>query len=104
MSTDLPIACSLDATELTARVAAMTALGRDALIDARCEPGRAELRFAGRDGVRRRVEAIVAAEAQCCPFLDMDVRDEPDAVVLRITAPAAADPVLGALVDGFGRR
>jgi hypothetical protein len=67
MSAELPIACSLTAT----------------------------------DGIRDRVEAIVQAEAQCCAFLNMEVRDEPDLVVLHIAAPSDADLVLGELVDAF---
>ena len=101
MPAELPIACSLNADELPARLAAMTVLGRDALVDVRREPALAELRFAAGDRVRERVEAIVAAEARCCAFLDMEVRDEPDLVVLHITGPVDADLVLGELVDAF---
>jgi hypothetical protein len=64
-------------------------------------PGHAELRFAAGDGIRDRLEAIVQAEAQCCAFLTMEVRGQPDQVVLHITAPAEAHLVLGQLVDAF---
>ena len=101
MPAELPIACSLNADELPARLAEMTALGRNALIEVRRATAHAELRFAARDGVRDRVEAIVAAEARCCAFLTMDVRDDPDRVVLNISAPADADLLLGELVDAF---
>jgi hypothetical protein len=98
---EVPIACSLEATELPARFAEITRLGDDALIDVHRAPGHAELRFAAGDDIRDRVEAIVHAEAQCCGFLNMEVRDEPDLVVLRITASADADLVLAELVDAF---
>jgi hypothetical protein len=98
---ELPIACSLRATELPARLAEITTLGDDALIDVHRAPGHAELRFGGGDGVRDRVEAIVHAEAHCCAFLNMEVRDETDLVVRRITASADADPALAELVDAF---
>jgi hypothetical protein len=101
MPTELPIACSLNSTELPARLAEITTLGRDALIDALREPGHAELRFAAGDGIRDRVEAIIQAEAQCCAFLNMEVRDEPELIVLHITAPPDADLVLGEFVDAF---
>lgn len=101
MPAELPIACSLTATELPARLAEITTLGRDALIDVLHEPGHAELRFAAGDGARAGIEAIVRAEAQCCAFLNMDVRDEPGLVVLSITAPPDAALVLGELVDAF---
>jgi hypothetical protein len=104
MHAELPIACSLSATELPARLAEITTLGRDALIDVLHEPGHAELRFAGGDGARDRIEAIVRAEAQCCAFLNMDVREESGLVVLSITAPPDAAHVLGELVDAFRGR
>jgi hypothetical protein len=62
---------------------------------------RAELRFAAAAGVRDRVEAIVAAESQCCAFLVMNVSDEPGTVVLVIQAPEGAELVLQELVDAF---
>jgi hypothetical protein len=101
MPAELPIACSLTATELPVRLADMTALGREALVDVRREPAHAELRFAAGDGIRDRVDAIVQAEARCCAFLTMDVHDEPDLVVLDITAPADADLVITELVHAF---
>jgi hypothetical protein len=101
MHAELPIACSLKPTELPARLAEITTLGDDALIDVYRAPGHAELRFAAGDGIRDRVEAIVHAEAHCCAFLNMEVRDEPDLVVLRITASPDADLALAQLVDAF---
>jgi hypothetical protein len=97
----LPIACSLDATELPLRLAEMRDLGRAALIEARTDATRAELRFAAGAGVRDRVEAVVAAESRCCAFLDMAVTDESDTVVLTIDAPEGAELVLTELVDAF---
>jgi hypothetical protein len=101
MSTDPPIACSLSATELTERRALLRELGRTALLDARTRGTRAVLRFTPGAGVRDRVDAIVAAESACCPFLAMRVGAEPAAVVLTIDAPAGAEPVLEELVGGF---
>src|SRR5215207_7796165 len=101
MPGDLPIACSLSATQLPERLRLMAALGRDALLDSHIEGTRAQLRFAAGRGVRERVDAIVAAESRCCPFLTMRVRDEPGAVLVRIEAAAGAEPALAALVDGF---
>jgi hypothetical protein len=101
MSAELPIACSLNAPDLPGRLTEITTLGRDALIDVVREPARVELRFAAGDGIRDRLDAIVQAEAQCCAFLNMGLRDQPDQVVLHITAPPEADLVLGELVDAF---
>jgi hypothetical protein len=101
MPAELPIACSLSGTELPVRLAEMAALGDAALVDARQDATHAELRFAAGAGVRERVEAIVAAESDCCAFLAMRVTGEPDAVVLTVDAPEGAELVLQELLDAF---
>ena len=100
MPTELPIACSLSATELPARLAQIAQLGH-ALIDVKLTGTHATLRFVAGAGVRERVTSVVAAESACCAFLAMQVRDEPDAVVLDITAPEDAERVLHELVGAF---
>jgi hypothetical protein len=104
MPSELPIACSLDSSELPDRLAEMADVGRAALIDARIDATRAELRFAAGSGIRARVEAIVTAESHCCGFLHMRVGEEPDTVVLTINAPDDAELVLAELVDAFGQQ
>jgi hypothetical protein len=101
MSSHLPIACSLGAAEMPARRAEMLALGRAALVDARLRPAHAQLRFAAGDGVRARVDAFAAAEAECCPFLAMRVTEEPGLVLLTVDAPEEAGGILAELVESF---
>jgi len=101
MPAELPIACSLTASELPKRLADIAALGNDALVDAHHQGTRAELRFAVGTGVRERVDAIVAAESQCCAFRTMRVTDAPDNVVLSIDAPSGAELVLQEMVAAF---
>jgi hypothetical protein len=101
MPSELPIACSLNASELAVRVAGMADFGQAALIDAEAGPTTARLRFAAGIGIRRRVEAIMAAESRCCGFLQMRVSEDPDTIVLTIDAPAGAELVLAELVDAF---
>ena len=101
MPSELPIACSLSAAELPERLAELAALGRAALVDTRTEPHHAQLRFAAGEGVRERVEAMVAAESSCCSFLTMSVSEEPDLVVLTIDAPEGAELVLDEMVAAF---
>jgi hypothetical protein len=50
------------------------------------------------------VEGIVAAESQCCAFLEMQIAEAPDEIVLSITAPDGAEPVLDELVSAFRDR
>jgi len=100
MPTELPIACSLSATEMPARLALMAELGRD-VVDVGLSGTRATLRFTAGPDVRERVESFVVAESACCAFLAMQVSDEPDAVVLDIGVPEDAELVLRELVDAF---
>jgi len=83
----LPIACTLNATDLRARGEELRALGRDALLDATEDEGRAVLRFRPGLAVRTRVEALMAAESECCAFLDFELEQREDATVLTISAP-----------------
>ena len=101
MPAELPIACSLSASEFPRREAEIAALGRDALIDAHQESAHGELRFAAGDGVRARVEAFVAKESACCAFLTMRVTEEPNVVLLTIDAPQDAEVLLGELIRAF---
>jgi hypothetical protein len=101
MPAELPIACSMSAAKLPARLAQIAALGRDALMDVRLSGTHATLRFTACDGVRERVTSLAAAESACCAFLAMQVSDELDGVVLSISAPEDAEPVLHELVDAF---
>ena len=87
MSRPLPIACSLSAEDLAVRGAELRALGGDGLVDATEEPGGAVLRFRPDPSVRERVEAVVAAESECCAFLDFELEHGEDATVLTISSP-----------------
>jgi hypothetical protein len=104
MTTELPIACTLDAGDYRVRLDDMAAVGRAALIDADATPRRASLRFAADTGVRERVDALVAAESQCCAFLAMTVTEEADIIVLTVEAPDGAAPVLAEIVEAFHGR
>jgi len=99
MPSELPIACSLSATELRERLADMSAIGKRSLLAADVNGSRAVLRFRPRAG--EQLAAIVAAEAECCAFLRMKLDDASDAVRLTIEAPAGAESVLHDLVAAF---
>jgi hypothetical protein len=102
MPTELPIACSLSAVELPARLAEMNDLGRAALVGVEQRTGTALLRFRSGGGASERLAAIVAAERRCCGFLDMSVSEiGGDALTLTIGAPDDAAPVLDELVAAF---
>jgi len=54
------------------------------------------LRFRAADGVEGSLRALVAAERECCPFLDFELASEEDELVLRIAGPPQALPILDA--------
>src|SRR3954468_23233608 len=101
MPTELPIACSLSAAELPARLAEMNDVGRSALLGVERTKTTAVLRFRHDGETRERLAAIVAAEARCCAFLDMTLDVTGDAVALTISVPADAAPILDELVAVF---
>lgn len=104
MPDELPIACSLSASELPERLADMSAIGSASLLGVEADDGRAVLRFRPDPPTGERLATIVAAEQECCAFLTMRLSDEPDAISLTIEAPAGAEPVLDDLVAAFARR
>jgi hypothetical protein len=80
---DLLLACSLDATALEERLAEMRAVGREALLAT--EPD-GVMRFRATAETRERLERILAAEGECCPFLDFDLREEQGELRLTVRA------------------
>jgi hypothetical protein len=104
MPADPPIACSLSAAEIPARLAEMSDVGRGALLDVDVSGATAILRFRADAATRGRLQAIVAAESHCCAFLEMNLSDGPQAIALAITAPAGAESVRDDLVAAFGGR
>jgi hypothetical protein len=101
MTQEPPIVCSLGADDLTARLQLIAEIGATHLISRDTEGDTQLLRFRGDDGVRRSLEGIIAAEAKCCAFLDMKIREEAGALVLAIDAPAEAAPVAAQLAAAF---
>ena len=74
------MSCSLPPDQLAERLKEWATVGRDGLISAE---GRV-LRFRPEPQLRAELERLVAAEADCCPTLELDLVDEPDALVLRV--------------------
>lgn len=96
-----PIACSLGADDLRRRLAEIAALGNECLRGRTTEGDAQVLRFHPDPSTRRRLEQIVAAESECCAFLDLDLRQEGDELVLTISAPADAALVAADLAQAF---
>ena len=100
MTGERAIACALSAEELSARLAEIRALGAEALLGV---DGPGALRFRNDEATRRRLEAIVAAESECCSFLAFDLKSRDDELELRVTAPDGAEALADDLVQAFAQ-
>jgi hypothetical protein len=94
------IACSLTAAEYRDRAADANDLARDALRDRRPIAGGVRLTFDA--GARERLESLIAAEAACCPFLTMALREVAGRLVLEVTGPETAAPIIEEWWAGSG--
>jgi len=99
-----PLACSLAAGDLAERADAIAEIGADSLVADEREGGRRLLRFRKGEEAKRRLEGIVAAEAECCSFLDLSLDEGDDWLVLSIAAPAGAEAVAEELATAFSGR
>lgn len=101
MTDDKPVACSLDAGELEGRLAAIAAVGGDSLISHQIEDDKHWMRFRADASTRRRLDEIVAAEVECCSFLDLSLAEEDGALLLSISAPEQGQPIADELAAAF---
>lgn len=94
-----PIACTLSGSAFKERAAWMAALSRNALRSHRRDDLKLELRYliSARDDVRE----MVRNERRCCAFLDFEVQERSDDIVVTITAPESARDAADALFDQF---
>jgi hypothetical protein len=105
MPDELPLACSLNAHDLQHRLAAINELGKGALVRRETEGGRHRLWFRSDAATRKRLEEIVAAEADCCSFLDLALDERDSDLILSVgAAPADGDATTAAeLAAGFAQ-
>ena len=101
MTDPKPIACSLGASDLQRRLDEIAEVGAASLIDCDTENGKHRLRFRSDPRTRRRLGAIVAAEAECCSFLDLELTERGDELTLTVTAPENGQAVATELAAAF---
>lgn len=85
--TALAIACSLGASDFKKRVASIRKLASRHLLSSRREPLRLHLTYDA--AALPQVQDLVAKEADCCAFLDFNLRAG-ERVELTVTAPERA--------------
>lgn len=102
MTNDLPIACTLSASDYRQRLAEIAALSRDALRRVEQRGLTLDLRYAPEAAAR--VRQLVEQERTCCAFLQFELYEDDHEVRLLVTAsPAAADAVPDLLAELTGR-
>jgi hypothetical protein len=84
-----PIACTLGADDLRARLAWIRRVTELALVSHRLDG--TTLHLAYRPEARGDLQRIVDAERACCAFLEFDLADDDGQVALRIRAPAGGE-------------
>ena len=91
---DLPIACTLTPDGVTARLALIDALAADGLIDRTPTDAGLRLRLRDTPEIEQRTRELIAAESDCCAFLDFTLDRDSGELVLDISGPDAARPVI----------
>jgi hypothetical protein len=97
---ELPIACSLDATQLAERKERWRALGEHALISTERTDEVVRQRYRGGAAIEAELLDLVALEAECCPFLDLRVERVDAEIWLDVSGPPGSEEVVAA----FGAR
>ncbi len=91
---DMPIACTLTPDGMTARLALIEALAADGLLDRTRTDAGLRLRLRDIAEIERRTRELVAAESECCAFLDFGLSRDDGDLVLDISGPDDARPVI----------
>lgn len=92
--TDLPIACTLTPNAMTDRLAFIDALTTDAFVARETTERGLRVRLRDTADVEQRVRELIAAESSCCAFLAFELTRAGGDLVLEITGPADARPVI----------
>jgi hypothetical protein len=95
---ELPLACTLLDTDGAARLARWRALS-DARLGVQRLPDELVVRYRPQPGVAHELEALVAAERECCSFADWQLTQDSEHLLLRIRSDAQG---LAAIVGAFG--
>jgi len=92
--TALPIVCTLTHDCMTARLALIDALAADGLLDRTATDTGLRVRLRDTPEIEQRTRELVAAESQCCAFLDFELAREGGDLVLDIAGGPGARPVI----------
>jgi hypothetical protein len=98
-TSETPIACTLSAGHYKERLAQIAELARDALRSHEREGLGLRLSYAA--SATGRVKEMVRRERDCCAFLDFEVREEGEQILVTISAPEEARVAAETMFDQF---
>jgi MerR family transcriptional regulator, copper efflux regulator len=94
---DQPIACILTPAAYRERTQTVERIARSGLRARLSIDGGTRLTFDA--GAENALRELIAAEAECCPFLRMTLTRSGDALTLEVTGPEDAQPIIAELFD-----
>ncbi|MET0609405.1 MAG: hypothetical protein ABW045_11685 [Gaiellaceae bacterium] len=94
---DQPVACTLTPDAFRNRTGALAALGARALLTREQTADGERLTFIDSPVIEQELRDVIAAEATCCAFLDLDLYRDGERLVLDVTGPADAQPIIAEL-------
>jgi len=98
----LPVACTLGLDDGPARMLRWQRLGETADPVARRAGPVLEVRYRPEPGVREELEALAAAERQCCSFVAWTVTEDGGHPILRVVADAGTPDDVASIAALFG--
>ena len=92
--TDLPIACTLTPDGMNARLALIDDLTGDGVLERVATSSGVRVRLRDTPAIEQRTRALIAAESKCCAFLSFALQRDGDGLLLDVSGPAEARPVI----------
>lgn len=92
-----PLACTLSPDSFRDRKELIDTLLRRGLAEVTPVPGGVRARLAPGAEIEANLQALVDLEAECCTFLSMTLHLAPDEMVLEVTGPPGARPLIAEL-------
>ena len=94
---ELPIACTLDAAGRARRLDGFTAVAEESMLGFELTERGTTIHFLRE--AEGQLRALAAAEAECCPFLEFEIRGDGETLVVDVSGPEMARPLI---LDLFG--
>ena len=92
-----PNGCTLESDELVTRIAEWREVSAQAL-SRKVEPARITSVYPPDPQLLKRLEDLIAAEAECCAFLEFTIQAGTDQTIVQLSFPEEARPLIEAVM------